>query len=141
MAGALGGCGLVHEDLRLLPRCCSSNRAHPSINKTAVCALRIQPWAQPPAILHLPCPVHVQVDGEAVAYQLQVDLNCSHAAPLPHSDLATFVANVTLGATSEEVVRGKECIGVSTGAAESMYVQVQPVWLTRQGGLRPCRAR
>lgn len=41
-----------------------------------------------------------------MAYQLRVDLNCTHEAPVPHSDVASFIANVTLAADSEEVVGG-----------------------------------
>ncbi|PRW44897.1 hypothetical protein C2E21_6177 [Chlorella sorokiniana] len=44
-----------------------------------------------------------QADGEAVTYMLHVALNCTHDDPVPHSDTATFFANVTLGVDSEEV--------------------------------------
>lgn len=47
-----------------------------------------------------------QVEGEVMAYQLRVVLNCTHDAPVPHSDVASFIANATLAADSEEVVGG-----------------------------------
>ncbi|KAI7846368.1 hypothetical protein COHA_000079 [Chlorella ohadii] len=44
-----------------------------------------------------------QVEGEVAAYQLRMAVNCTHDAPVPHSDLASFIANVTLDGDREEV--------------------------------------
>ena len=64
-----------------------------------------------------PCPaaiLQVDGDGEGATFQLLVALNCTHEAPFPHSDVASFAANVTLAPEGDAVVRCPRWLGGSS---------------------------
>ena len=54
------------------------------------------------------------------AYQLRMAVNCTHDAPVPHSDLASFIANVTLDGDREEVVRERAAPQRPSGAGSQL---------------------
>lgn len=83
----------------------------PTSSKQRTCACTgvhcLDPWhLAAHACTASAAPAAAQVEGEAAVFQLRVGLNCSHQAPVPHFDSASFTANVTLAPEGDAVVRG-----------------------------------